>query len=620
MAVDNRTIKELSASGLDNAAPLCIQYLMATLGKTDEFELKSSLLHHIPKFHGMSMEDPNKHLKEFEVVCLSMTPMAKGMRMKEPSVCGVCSIQGHASEKCPQLIKNGGWESANAIGFQGQNQPRNDPYSNTYNLGWRDHPNFKWNEPQQQGGFRQQPPGFYTKQYVPTQAPQQPAQNTSGTSLDNETLLKLLTNLSQGQENRAKAMQNQDKRVDQMEKQIGQIAEFVGQFREQGKLPSSTVVNPNGGFESAKAMSLRSGKQVGSDPQPSKSRSNEVEELIIEENEQSTPTERVETPLPQAPNSPKPSNSANKGKEVPILINSNVVPPNVPFPRRFMQSKKEEAEKDILETFRKVQVNIPLLDAIKQVPKYAKFLKELCTTKRRMSNKEIVKVSENVSAILQRKLPTKCKDLGSFTIPCVIGNTRFENAMLDLGASINVMPYSIYASMNLGELKNDGVIIQLADRSNAYPKGVLEDVLVQVNHLIFPADFYVLDMEDSVYSTSLPILLGRPFMKTACTKIDVFKGTLTMEFDWEVIDFNISETMRYPVDDHSCFSIDVIDSLVQEYLEELNEDALEIAITKGIEFKNRELGAMQTHDQIWDPNAIPFNEEVVEVVAVKGNL
>ncbi|CAL8992974.1 unnamed protein product, partial [Prunus brigantina] len=130
---------------------------------------------------------------------------------------------------------------------------------------------------------------------------------------------------------------------------------------------------------------------------------------------------------------------------------------------------------------------------------------------------------------------------GSFTIPCVIGNTKFEHAMLDLGASINVMPYSIYASMNLGELKKDGVVIQLADRSNAYPKGVLEDVLVRVNHLIFPADFYVLEMEDSAHSTPLPILLGRPFMKTARTNIDVFKGTLTMEFDGDIIDFNISE-------------------------------------------------------------------------------
>ncbi|CAN6589038.1 unnamed protein product [Malus baccata var. baccata] len=292
-------------------------------------------------------------------------------------------------------------------------------------------------------------------------------------------------------------------------------------------------------------MSLRSGKQVGSDPQPSSSRSNEVEELIIEEDEQNTPMARVETPLPYAPKAPKPSKLANKGKEVPILINSNVVPPNVPFPHRYMQSKKEEAEKDILETFRKVQVNIPLLDAIKQVPRYDKFLKELCTTRKRISSKEVVKVSENISAVLQRKLPTKCKDPGSFTIPCVIGNTRFEYAMLDLGASINVMPYSIYASMHLGELKKDGVIIQLADRSNVYPKGVLEDVLGQVNHLIFPTDFYVLEMDESNHSPTLAILLGWPFMKTTRTKIDLFNGTLTMEFDGEVINFNLSDSINH---------------------------------------------------------------------------
>lgn len=195
-------------------------------------------------------------------------------------------------------------------------------------------------------------------------------------------------------------------------------------------------------------------------------------------------------------------------KVVPNLTHSNVIPPNVPFPGRFMQSRNEENEKDILETFRKVQVNILLLDVIKQISKYAKFLKKLCTTKKRIREKEVVRVSENVFAMLQRKLPPKCKHPDSFTIPCVIGNTRFKHAMLDLGASINVMPYSIYASMNLGELKNDGVIIQLANRSNAYPKGVLEDVFVQVNHLIYPADFYVLEMEDSTHSLPLPILLG----------------------------------------------------------------------------------------------------------------
>ncbi|XP_068321342.1 uncharacterized protein [Pyrus communis] len=179
----------------------------------------------------------------------------------------------------------------------------------------------------------------------------------------------------------------------------------------------------------------------------------------------------------------------------------------------------------------------------------------------------MVRVSENVSAILQRKLPPKCKDPGSFTIPYAIGNTKFEHAMLDLGASINVMPYSIYASINLGELKNDGVIIQLADRSNAYPKGVLDDVLVHVNHLIFPVDFYMLEMEDSAHSTPLPILLGRPFMKIARTKIDVFKGKLTLEFDGDIID----------------------------YVESLDRDALETTIARGIKLITN--GAEPNHEE-----------------------
>ena len=128
--------------------------------------------------------------------------------------------------------------------------------------------------------------------------------------------------------------------------------------------------------------------------------------------------------------------------------------------------------------FQKVHVNIPLLDAINQVPHYAKFLKELCTNKCKLKGNEVVNVGENVSAVLQQKLPPKCKDPGSFTIPCVIGNTKFEHAMLDLGASINVMPSYIYDSLNLGPLKKIGVVIELADHSNVYPNRVLDDVLV----------------------------------------------------------------------------------------------------------------------------------------------
>ncbi|TQD81555.1 hypothetical protein C1H46_032887 [Malus baccata] len=507
------------------------------------------------------------------------------------AACGVCSMQGHLTDKCPQLIENGGWESANAVDFQGHSQQHNDPYSNTYNPGWRDHQNFKWREAQQstqQGGFQPQPPGMYQRPYVPTQVQPQSTQTNSGTSVDNDPIVQLLTSLVQGQQNQNKTMLNQAKEVDELKKQMGQMAEFMGQIKEQGKLPSITVVNPRGGFESVKAITLKSGKEVGTDPQPSKSAQTKDEKLQQEEDVQHTPTGRKETTLPCTSTLPNPCNLSTTGKKGSNSVNSNVIPPNAPFLRRFMQAQNEESEKDILETFRKVQVNIPLLDAIKQIPKYAKFLKKLCTTRNRIQEKEVVHVNENVSTMLQRKLPPKCKDPGSFTIPYIIGNTMFEHAMLDLGASINVMPYSVYESMNLGELKHDGVVIQLANRSNAYPKGVLDDVLVQVDHLIFPTDFYMLDMENAAHFPPPSILLGRPFMKTAQTKIDVAKGALTMAFGGDMIHFKILESNVNLTDVRSCFVIDVVENIGQEPSTPTKKDEFPITNEEEIGVEHKE--------------------------------
>ena len=115
--------------------------------------------------------------------------------------------------------------------------------------------------------------------------------------------------------------------------------------------------------------------------------------------------------------------------------------------------------------------------------------------------------------------------------------------MLDLGASINVIPYSIYSSLKLGPLEETRVVIQLA---NVYPRGVVEDVLVQVNELVCPADFYILDIEDESSYNPTPVLLGQPFLKTARAMINVYNRAPTMEFDGEVIKFNLFETMKYP--------------------------------------------------------------------------
>jgi len=162
-------------------------------------------------------------------------------------------------------------------------------------------------------------------------------------------------------------------------------------------------------------------------------------------------------------------------------------------------------------------VNIPLIDAIKQIPRYAKFLKELCTHKRKLKGNERISMGKNVSALIGKffsHIPEKCKDPGTFCIPCTIGNSKFENAMLDLGASVSVRPLSIFNSLSLGPLQSTDVVIHLANRSVAYPAGFIEEVLVRVGELIFPVDFYVLNMEEGFSHGSIPIILGRPFMKT----------------------------------------------------------------------------------------------------------
>ncbi|RDX66972.1 hypothetical protein CR513_54203, partial [Mucuna pruriens] len=266
--------------------------------------------------------------------------------------------------------------------------------------------------------------------------------------------------------------------IQDLKTQIGQLANTVSQMQSVGSsnLPSQTIPNPRG---NASVVTLRSRKEL---PQPT---------------------------LQQLPRSAEADSEQNADLQ---SRPQTTVP--LPFPSRTTSVKKSESDEELLKMFRKVEINIPLLDAIKQIPKYAKFLKELCVHKRK-------KIKGRA-----KTLPKKCRDSGIFSVPCTIGECTFADAMLDLGASINVMPASIYRSLNFGDLEPTGMTIQLANRSIVQPLGVLEDVLVQVNELIFPADFYVLDMEDETAGKESTLIMGRPFLMTARTKIDVCRDSL----------------------------------------------------------------------------------------------
>ena len=125
----------------------------------------------------------------------------------------------------------------------------------------------------------------------------------------------------------------------------------------------------------------------------------------------------------------------------------------IPFPQCLKKKNLDKQFSKFLEVFKKLHINIPFVDALEQMPSYVKFMKEILSNKRKLEEFETVCLTEECSAILQKKLPLKLKDPGSFTIPCMIGNTHFEKALYDLGVSINLMPLFVFKKLGLGEVK-----------------------------------------------------------------------------------------------------------------------------------------------------------------------
>jgi hypothetical protein len=190
--------------------------------------------------------------------------------------------------------------------------------------------------------------------------------------------------------------------------------------------------------------------------------------------------------------------------------------PKAPYPKRLIAPKKSSKYDDILQVFKHVQINIPFLDAIQQVPSYAKFLKDLVTVKRKTNVPKKAFLTEQVSSLLQYKMLVKYKDPRCPTIACQIGDNQAKKALLDLGASVNLLPYSVYIQLGLGKLKSTSITLQLADRFLKKLRGIIEGVLIKVDKFYYLVDFIVLDTEPAVnIEFQVPIILGCPFLATA---------------------------------------------------------------------------------------------------------
>ena len=273
---------------------------------------------------------------------------------------------------------------------------------------------------------------------------------------------------------------------------------------------------------------------------------------------------------------PKPLDVAREGQDEDpekIVIKEDMMKKSMPppFPQALRGKKRVNNQTEILEVLRQVKVNIPLLEMIKQVPTYAKFLKDLCTVKRGLNVENMAFSIEQVSAIIKCKTPVKYKDPGCPTISVNIGGARVEKALLDLGSSVNLLPYSVYKQLGLGELKPTTITLSLADRSVKIPEGTIEDVLVQVDKFYYPVDFVVLDTESiAVGANYVPIILGRPFLATSNAIINYRNGVMQLTFGNVTLELNIFHLRKKHVhlEEENLEEVCLIDTIVEEQCEQ----------------------------------------------------
>ncbi|GJT08661.1 DNA-directed DNA polymerase [Tanacetum coccineum] len=270
------------------------------------------------------------------------------------------------------------------------------------------------------------------------------------------------------------------------------------------------------------------------------------------------------------------NNDSSVHTEEPHAVNHNE-------PVESDEKEKEEAQqKKFLENLKQLHINLPFIEALAQMPKYAKFLKGLLTNKARLEEACTITMNERCSAILLNKLPSKEKDPGSFTIPCDIGQLHINNALADLAASISLMPYTMYEKLGLGEPKATRMSLELLDRSIQYLRGIIENVLIKVDKFILPIDFVILDMpEDS----RVPIILGRPFLATARAMIDIFNKKITLRVGDDEVIFDVDQSIkRPPTKDDECYGIDDLDNTINvEAQKLLANDEPDSFLSRGLE-------------------------------------
>nr|GEV35656.1 hypothetical protein [Tanacetum cinerariifolium] len=316
-----------------------------------------------------------------------------------------------------------------------------------------------------------------------------------------------------------------------------------------GTLPSNTVTNPK---EDLKGITTQSGNayQGPMIPTISSSLSKVVERETKVTKDMVPPTNNGSTKDVQPSVVQVEILIPNSEPVVALIVELVAAPVSAPKPNQ------------------KPSIPYPFADALILMPKFSPAIKSLLTNKEKLYELARTPLNEHCSAVLLKKLPEKLGDPDKFLIPCDFSRMDECLALADLGASINLMPLSVWNKFSFPELSPTCMTFELADLSISHPVRVAEDVYVKVGTFHFPADFVVVDFDAD---PRVPLILGRSFLKTGRALIDVYDGELTLRVNNEAVTFNLDQTSKYSANynDMTANRIDVIDMACEEYSQEV---------------------------------------------------
>ncbi|GJT42133.1 reverse transcriptase domain-containing protein [Tanacetum coccineum] len=286
----------------------------------------------------------------------------------------------------------------------------------------------------------------------------------------------------------------------------------------------------------------------------------------LQTNTSSQSTARVQPPVVQ--NKEKVQNREKEPIVEPRVVNEPFkTKTNLPYPSRVEKDKNRERD-DILaskfiEIFRDLHFELSFADALVHMPKFALMIKKLLSNKDKLIEITKTPMNANCSAVILKKLPEKLGDPGRFLIPCDFGEFDNHLALADLGASINLMPLSIWKKLGLPDLTSTRMVLELADRTISKPLGIAENVFVKVGKFYFPVDFVILDF---VADPRVPLILGRPFLSTAHALIDVYEGEIILRHDDQSLILKCGDIPTISYDNfESVKRIDLVDATCAEY-------------------------------------------------------